>query len=172
MILLLILIVLVWYLLPRYQHPVVLRNMLTSEECEHIKKQALPRLHPSTVGGKHQVNTNIRQSDTAWLNGKDDPVVKDIIKRLIKHVDRPVSNCEHLQVLRYKPGGYYKPHYDAFQNECTRSFWPSTTTTKGVRLRSPRLRRIIACRRAIVSCLKTSTITNSSRGGRTTGVVQ
>ena len=116
MILLLILILLVWYLLPRYQHPVVLRNMLTSEECEHIKKQALPRLHPSTVGGKHQVNTNIRQSDTAWLNGKDDPVVKDIIKRLIKHVDRPVSNCEHLQVLRYKPGGYYKPHYDAFQN--------------------------------------------------------
>lgn len=114
MILILILIVLVFFLLPRYQRPVVLENMLTEEECEHIKKEALPKLHPSTVGGNHQVHANIRQSETAWL-GPEDPVVRRVIERCMKHVDRPVVNCEKLQVLRYQPGGFYKPHYDAFK---------------------------------------------------------
>ena len=115
MILVLALILLVFFLLPRYQRPVVLKNMLTDEECEHIKKEALPQFKPSTVGGNHQVNTNIRQSETAWLD-LNDPVVHGLVKRCLKHVDRPMENCEKLQVLRYQPGGFYKPHYDAFEH--------------------------------------------------------
>lgn len=114
MILVLVLILLVFFLLPRYQRPVVLENMLTGEECEHIKKEALPQFRPSTVGGNHQVNTNIRQSETAWLD-LNDPVVNSVVRKCLKHVDRPIENCEKLQVLRYRPGGFYKPHYDAFE---------------------------------------------------------
>ena len=114
MILVLALILLVFFLLPRYQRPVVLENVLTDEECEYLKEKAKERLKPSTVGGNHQVNANIRQSETAWIP-KDDPVVAKIMKRCLKHTDRPVANCEQLQVLRYRPGGFYKPHYDAFK---------------------------------------------------------
>lgn len=113
MILILALILLVFFLLPRYQHPVAIENVLTSEECDYIKNKAKEQLRPSTVGGNHQVNTHIRQSETAWMS-HDDPVVSKVIERCLKHVDRPMENCEKLQVLRYRPGGFYKPHYDAF----------------------------------------------------------
>jgi hypothetical protein len=116
MILILAIIALVWFLIPRYQRPVVLENMIADEECEHIKKQALSKLHPSTVGGNHEVHRNIRQSETAWL-GPDDPVVRRVMERCMKRVDRPIENCEKLQVLRYRPGGFYKPHFDAFKND-------------------------------------------------------
>jgi len=115
MIIVLALIFLVYFLLPQYQRPVVFHNMLTEDECEYIKKAALPNLQPSTVGGNHEVVKNIRQSETAWLDARD-PVVAGVIKRCLKHVDRPMDNCEKLQVLRYKPGGFYKPHYDAFEH--------------------------------------------------------
>ena len=113
MLALLALIVIVWFLIPRYQRPVKIPGVLTEEECAHIKRAALPRLHPSTVGGNHNVNTNIRQSETAWL-GRQDPVVRKLIDRCLEYVDRPAENCEQLQVLRYRPGGFYKPHYDCF----------------------------------------------------------
>jgi len=113
MLLILALIVFVWFMIPRYQRPVKISQVLTKDECEHIKRVALPRLHTSTVGGHHQVNMNVRQSETAWL-GRDDPVVRKLMDRCLEHVDRPSENCEKLQVLRYRPGGFYKPHYDCF----------------------------------------------------------
>ncbi len=115
MILVLALILFVFFLMPTYQRPVLLPQMLSREECDHIKKQALPRFRPSTVGGNYQVNKNIRQSETAWL-GMEDPVVRRIMERCLEHVDRPLQNCEKLQVLRYRPGGFYKPHFDAFSD--------------------------------------------------------
>lgn len=115
MLLLLALILFAWFLIPRYQRPVQIPNVLTKEECEHIKRVATPRLHPSTVGGRHVVNANIRQSETAWL-GREDPVVRKLMDRCLEYVDRPVQNCEKLQVLRYRPGGFYRPHYDCFKD--------------------------------------------------------
>ena len=109
------LILFVCLLLPTYRRPRRLSGVLTDDECEHIKKQAAPKFTPSTVGGHHQVNTHVRQSETAWL-GRDDPVVARLIDRCLKHVDRPKGNCEKLQVLRYKPGGFYRPHYDCFKD--------------------------------------------------------
>lgn len=116
MILILALILIVFFLMPTYERPKVLPNMLSEEECEHIRRQALPRFRPSTVGGNHQVNTKIRQSETAWL-GMEDPVVRRVAERCLKFIDRPLENCEKLQVLRYRPGGFYKPHFDAFSDD-------------------------------------------------------
>jgi predicted 2-oxoglutarate/Fe(II)-dependent dioxygenase YbiX len=114
MLLILALIVFVWFMIPQYQRPVKIPAVLTKDECAHIKRAALPRLQPSTVGGHHQVNMHVRQSETAWL-GREDPVVRKLMDQCLKHVDRPVENCEKLQVLRYRPGGFYKPHYDCFK---------------------------------------------------------
>ena len=116
MLLLLFIIILVIYLLPKYPTPRVLENFLTDDECEHLMREAKKRLETSTVTTSKKVDETVRKSDTAWL-GKEDPVVLDIMERCLKYTDRPIDNCEKLQVLRYKPGGFYKPHQDAFENE-------------------------------------------------------
>jgi len=42
------------------------------------------------------------------------PLVARLEERIAALVDWPVENGEGLQVLRYRPGAEYKPHYDYF----------------------------------------------------------
>lgn len=113
MFIILFLIILVWYMIPIYREPTVVKNLLSDEERAHIIKEATPMLHASTVKKARVVEENVRKSETAWLSMRD-PIVRDVMERCIRHTDRPLQNCEQLQVLRYKPGGYYVPHQDAF----------------------------------------------------------
>jgi len=116
MILLLFLIIIVLYLIPVYREPRVMKNFLTDEECEYIKKKAEKNLQTSTIGSDYKVDERIRKSETAWLS-KRDPVVGNIINRCLKYTDRPFQNCEKLQVLRYTPGGHYAPHQDVIRHK-------------------------------------------------------
>lgn len=115
MILLLFLIILVLFLLPVYQKPRVFHNFLTPEERNHIMSKAEKKLKPSVVSENRVLDESVRKSETAWLNRKD-PVVDAVIHRCLKYIDRPIENCEKLQVLRYKPGGYYMPHFDSIDD--------------------------------------------------------
>jgi prolyl 4-hydroxylase len=63
------------------------------------------------ISANNNKNENIRKSETAWLS-REDPVIDAVIHRCLQYIDRPVENCEQLQVLRYQPGGFYKPHQD------------------------------------------------------------
>ena len=116
MLVLLFIIILVIYTLPRYRRPQVFENFLTNDECDHIIQKAKNDLRTSSVTNEKEVDETIRKSDTAWLN-KEDPIVRNIMDRCLVHMDRPFVNCEQLQVVRYEPGGFYKPHQDAFENE-------------------------------------------------------
>jgi predicted 2-oxoglutarate/Fe(II)-dependent dioxygenase YbiX len=111
MILLLFLILLILYLLPVYQKPRIFHNFLTPDERRHIMTEAEKELEPSVVSDDRVLDETIRKSETAWLS-REDPVVDSVIRRCLKYIDRPIENCERLQILRYKPGGYYKPHQD------------------------------------------------------------
>ena len=113
MILILFLIVLVVYMLPTYPKPIIIENFLSENERIHIKQKAESKLEVSTVDKDRKVDEKIRKSETAWLS-TEDPIVKSVVERCISHTDRPIENCEQLQVLRYKPGGHYKPHQDVF----------------------------------------------------------
>jgi predicted 2-oxoglutarate/Fe(II)-dependent dioxygenase YbiX len=114
MILLLFLIIIVFYLIPVYNEPRVMKNLLTYEECEYIKKKAEKKLQTSTIGGNHHIDERIRKSETAWLS-KEDPIIRNIIDRCLEYTDRPPQNCEKLQVLRYTTGGHYAPHQDVLK---------------------------------------------------------
>ena len=114
MILLLFLIIIVFYLIPVYNEPRVMKNFLTDDECEYIKKKAENKLQTSTIGGNHHVDERIRKSETAWLS-KEDPIIRNIIDRCLEYTDRPPQNCEKLQVLRYTTGGHYAPHQDVLK---------------------------------------------------------
>ena len=97
---------------PKYNHPTIIKGLLTDEECEYIKSKAEPELEKSLLDGE-MVDERARKSETAWL-GLDNERIQDIAHRCLKHVGmEDCDNCESLQVLRYKPGGFYKPHQDA-----------------------------------------------------------
>lgn len=115
MILLLVIIILVWFLIPKYKKPQVIPNFISDEEIEHIKKEAESKFEVSTVSGNRTVNKKLRDSETAWLK-LEDPIVHKVVKRCTSLTDRPIKNCEKLQVVRYRPGGFYKPHQDCFPN--------------------------------------------------------
>jgi len=112
----LVLILLVLYLLPTYPEPRVMKNFISEVERRHIISEASKSLETSTISHNKTVNEGIRKSETAWLS-RDDKIVRNVINRCLKYTDRPITNCEKLQVLKYKPGGHYKPHQDAFKND-------------------------------------------------------
>ena len=116
MILILLLIVILVYLLPTYPKPVVIENFLSENERIHIKQKAESKLQVSTVAKDRKVDEKIRKSETAWLS-TEDPIIKSVVERCVSHTDRPIENCEQLQVLRYKPGGHYQPHQDVFYED-------------------------------------------------------
>jgi predicted 2-oxoglutarate/Fe(II)-dependent dioxygenase YbiX len=116
MVILLFLIVLLVYLLPIYPKPVVIENFLSENERIHIKQEAKSKLHVSTVDKDRRVDEQIRKSETAWLS-TEDPIVRRVVERCVSRTDRPIENCEQLQVLRYKEGGHYNPHQDVFYQD-------------------------------------------------------
>jgi len=115
MILLLFILFLVWYLIPTYQKPKVIPNFLTEGEINHIKKEAESKFSVSTVAEDRNIDKNMRDSETAWLD-LGDPIVNRIVERCVDLTDRPLKNCEKMQVVRYRPGGFYKPHQDTFSD--------------------------------------------------------
>ena len=116
MVILLFLIVLLVYLLPTYPKPVVIENFINERECAYIIKQAKKELQASTVDKDRRVDEQIRKSETAWLS-TEDPIIRSVVERCVSRTDRPIENCEQLQVLRYKEGGHYNPHQDVFYQD-------------------------------------------------------
>lgn len=101
---------------PVYHEPRVYKNAISPEVCDYIMKKASDNLQPSTISKDKLVDERIRKSETAWL-GPEDPMIQKVMEACIANTDRPLRNCEKLQVLRYTPGGFYNPHQDAFKGE-------------------------------------------------------
>jgi len=94
-----------------YIYPTVYNNFISPQEANYILSQAEPKFADSeTIGGG--VDTKTRKSKTAWLD-KDDPTVKNIIERVCAINNYSSKNAEHLQVVKYGPGGFYNPHHDS-----------------------------------------------------------
>lgn len=110
-------IILVILLRPKYKEPRVIKNVFTREQCERIIQMASKRLEPSTVSWGMEVDNDIRKSETSWLSPYKSPLVRQVMDECVSMTDRPFKNSEHLQVLKYKPGGFYSLHHDAFENE-------------------------------------------------------
>lgn len=112
------LLILYFILVPKYYQPRVVKGMLTDDECEYIKNKAEPKLKPSTISNSKILDPRIRKSETAWIRGE---AIDTIISKCIREVNGDIERCEDLQVLRYKPGGFYRPHQDAFPSDNKRT---------------------------------------------------
>jgi prolyl 4-hydroxylase len=100
-------------------HPrvVVFGDLLSAEECTELIDLARKRLSRSetvaTRTGASEVN-EARTSDGMFFLPGEFPVCARLEARLAKLLDWPLENGEGLQILRYRPGAEYKPHYDYF----------------------------------------------------------
>ena len=100
-------------------HPrvVVFGDLLSTEECAELIALARTRLARSetvaTRTGESEVN-EARTSDGMFFQPAEFPVCARLEARLARLLDWPLENGEGLQILRYRPGAEYKPHYDYF----------------------------------------------------------
>ncbi len=96
---------------------VVLGNLLSDDECDALIDLAKPRLARSltvaTKTGGEEVNDD-RTSNGMFFQRGEHEVVKRLEARLARLLDWPEENGEGLQILHYRPGAEYKPHYDYF----------------------------------------------------------
>ena len=96
---------------------VVFGNLLSDDECESLIELSQPKLARSqTVDnqtGGEEVNS-ARTSDGMFFSRAEHPVVERVERRLAELLKWPFENGEGLQVLRYRMGAQYVPHYDYF----------------------------------------------------------
>ena len=106
---------------PLHNEPDVtlIKNFLTEEECDYIINLGEPHIKKSEVCGKNGSRPDkSRTSMTAHIgkkflrNDNPDPVLTRILEKTNSYCGLPVENIEPIQLVRYEPGQYFKPHYD------------------------------------------------------------
>lgn len=96
---------------------VVIGNFLSDDECDALIEGAKPRLARSltvaTKTGGEELNAD-RTSNGMFYARAENELIARIERRLAQLTRWPVENGEGLQILHYRPGAEYKPHYDYF----------------------------------------------------------
>ena len=94
----------------------VLENILDDAECAELIELARPQLARALTvddDGKQQVDQR-RTSEGMFFSLGELPLVARIEQRLADLLGLPVSHGEGLQILHYRPGQEYEPHFDWF----------------------------------------------------------
>lgn len=106
----------------RHHYPriVLLDNVLSLQECDQVIARSRIHLKPSVivdeVTGK-QVPVKERRSETYYLRRGEDAFIQRLDARCSEIMGKPVEHGESLQVVRYKQGGEYRPHWDYLPGE-------------------------------------------------------
>jgi prolyl 4-hydroxylase len=92
-------------------------GFMTAAECAYLRKALEPALQPSMVvdpATGAMVPHPVRSSDAATFGVfAEDLVVNALNRRIAAVTGTRIEQGEPLQLLRYRPGGEYKPHMDA-----------------------------------------------------------
>lgn len=97
----------------------LLKGFLSKAECEHLIALASPNMTKSTVVDNNtgrSVPSNIRTSTGTFLNTAHDSTVKGIENRVAQVTMIPPEHQEAMQILKYKDGQKYEPHFDYFHD--------------------------------------------------------
>lgn len=96
---------------------VVLKNVLSPEECAELAAQVSGRMTRSSVIANANGGTEThshRTSRGGMFQRGETALVERIEARIASLVNWPVDHGEGLQVLSYGPGDEYRPHFDWF----------------------------------------------------------
>jgi len=92
-------------------------RLFSAEECAWLAAAAAPMLEPAVVvdpGSGRQVRDKVRVCDSMGFTWPlENPAVHALNRRLAAASGTDVGQGEPLQILRYRPGGEYRPHFDA-----------------------------------------------------------
>ena len=96
---------------------IVLGGLLSADECDQLVELARVRLARSETvelaTGASEVNAS-RTSEGMFFGRGENDLCARFEARIAALCSWPVENGEGLQILRYRPGAEYKPHYDYF----------------------------------------------------------
>ena len=96
---------------------VLFGGLLSHEECDALMALSMPRLARSETvqhdTGGSEVNA-ARTSDGMFFERAEAPLVQRIEQRIAALLHWPEDRGEGLQILRYRPGAQYRPHFDFF----------------------------------------------------------
>ncbi len=89
-------------------------NFLSEEECNNIIKLSNGKLNRSRVinDSEKQGVSEVRTSTNTFLDNEE-PLMKKIDDKIYDIIGINKNNYEKLQVVNYKPGQFYKAHWDA-----------------------------------------------------------
>jgi prolyl 4-hydroxylase len=98
----------------------IVERFLPEKECADIIRLAEDRLTPSEVvveatGGRERHRDRV--SHGMSFKKAETPFIASVENRIAALAGVGVYNLEDLQVLRYKQGGFYRPHFDYFSLE-------------------------------------------------------
>ena len=96
---------------------VVFGRLLSDAECDGLMDLARPRLSRSETVQNDTGGSEVhaaRTSDGMFFERGEKPLIATIESRIAELLCWPVSHGEGLQILRYRPGAEYKPHFDFF----------------------------------------------------------
>ena len=96
----------------------VVNDFLSNDECNAFIEASQGKLEPSTVisPDKH-IQHESRTSENCWIEHDANEIVHEVSKRLSILVQMPIRNAEQYQLVYYKEGAQYKPHFDSFDYE-------------------------------------------------------
>ncbi|MBI3348022.1 MAG: 2OG-Fe(II) oxygenase [Burkholderiales bacterium] len=101
----------------RQPRVVVFGDLLSDDECDGIMALATKRLARSetvaTAADGSEVNA-ARTSDGMFFERCETELIRTLEARIATLLRWPLDHGEGLQVLRYRPGAEYQPHYDYF----------------------------------------------------------
>jgi prolyl 4-hydroxylase len=96
---------------------VLFGDFLSKDECDRLVETSRPRMQRSLTADRHtgadQVD-QVRTSRGMFFGRGENPLVRTIETRIEHLLQWPIDRGEDLQVLHYKPGDRYEPHYDYF----------------------------------------------------------
>lgn len=103
----------------RMTQPVValVENLLSAGECEELIRLASVKLKRSTIIDPrtgHEAVITDRSSDGTFFTLNENDFITRLDRRIAEVMHWPAENGEGIQILHYKVGGEYKPHFDYF----------------------------------------------------------
>lgn len=106
-----------WVSSLREPRVVVFGKLLSEAECDGLIALARPRLARSETVKNETGGSEVhaaRTSDGMFFERGERPLIARIEARIAELLCWPVSHGEGLQILRYRPGAEYRPHFDYF----------------------------------------------------------
>ena len=99
---------------------VLVDGFMTNSECDELIGIAQHKLSPSTVvdlqsGGK--ILHEGRTSEGTYFHRNENTLIQQLELRISELLNFPIENGEGIQILRYKIGEEYRPHFDFFPEQ-------------------------------------------------------